>query len=78
MPSTRSSQAGRWTGRLSIPSSWMEGGTITFERTGAASPKSERNIYTMEMTYELESAICTARFFAVDAFHWQARQKASM
>ena len=71
-------EPGWWTGKLSIPSTWIEGGTITFERTGAASPKSERNIYTMEMTYELKSNVCTARFFAVDAFHWHARQKASM
>jgi hypothetical protein len=71
-------QAGRWTGELAIPSSWMEGGTRTYERTGAASPKSEKGLYTLEVTYELENNTCAARFYSEDAFHWQARQKATM
>lgn len=70
---------GRWAGELSIPSSWMEGGTRTYERTGAASPRSEKNIYTLEITYELKSGnSCTARFASEDAFHWQARPKLTM
>ena len=68
-------QAGRWAGELAIPSSWMEGGTRTYERTGAASPKSETGLYTLEMTYELEDNTCTARFYSEDVFHWQAQQK---
>jgi hypothetical protein len=71
-------EPGRWRGELSIPASWMEGGTRTYERTGAASPKSERNLYTLEITYALESNNCTARFFSEDAFHWQPRQRPSM
>jgi hypothetical protein len=71
-------QAGRWTGELAIPSSWMEGGTRTYERTGAASPKSETGLYTLEMTYELEDNTCTARFYSEDVFHWQALQKPAM
>ena len=67
-------QTGRWAGELSIPSNWMEGGTRTYERTGAASPKSEKHLYTLEITYTLESGnSCTARFGSEDAFHWQAR-----
>lgn len=69
---------GRWTGGLGIPSSWIEGGTRTYERTGAASPKSEKGLYTLEMKYEFEDHTCTARFSSEDAFHWQARQKAAM
>lgn len=67
-------QSGRWTGELSIPSSWMEGGTRTYERTGAANPKSEKKLYTLEITYALETGNnCAARFSSEDAFHWQAR-----
>jgi hypothetical protein len=70
---------GRWTGELSIPSSWMEGGTRTYERTGAASPKSEGKPYTLEITYALDSGNnCTARFYSEDAFHWQARPRLTM
>lgn len=72
-------QPGRWKGELSIPASWMEGGTRTYERTGAASPKSEKNLYTLEITYTLESGNnCTARFFSEDVFHWQPQQRPSM
>jgi hypothetical protein len=74
-----SRRPGRWTGELSIPSSWMEGGTRTYERTGAASPRSEENLYTLEITYMLDSGnSCTARFRSEDAFHWQARPKLTM
>jgi hypothetical protein len=75
-----SRQPGRWTGELAIPSSWTEGGTRTYERTGAASPKSERNFYTLEITYALERGnnSCTARFASEDVFHWQARPKLTM
>ncbi len=71
-------QAGRWTCELAIPSNWMEGGTRTYERTGAASPKSETRLYTLEMTYELEDNTCTARFYSEDVFHWHALQKPAM
>jgi hypothetical protein len=71
-----SRQPGRWAGELAIPSSWIEGGTRTYERTGSASPKSEGNLYTLEITYALDSGnSCTARFRSEDAFHWKARQE---
>jgi hypothetical protein len=74
-----SQRPGRWTGEPNIPSSWMEGGTSTYERTGAASPRSEKNLYTLEITYILESGNnCTAYFNSEDAFHWQARAKLTM
>lgn len=68
-----SRQAGSWPGELSIPSRWMEGGTRTYERTGA-SPHSEKNLCTLEITYTLDSGNSyAARFGSEDAFHWQAR-----
>ncbi len=72
----------RWVGELSIPASWLEGGTITHERTGAASPKidgggnSDTNFYSLEITYTLDNTnSCTACFSSDDAFHWQARSR---
>jgi hypothetical protein len=66
----------RWVGELSIPASWLEGGTRTHERTGAASHKSGGNFYSLEITYTLDNSNnCTARFSSEDAFHWQARSK---
>lgn len=70
-----SQRPNRWLGELSIPASWLEGGTRTHERTGAASPKSSgTNFYSFEITYTLDNSnSCTARFTSDDAFHWQAR-----
>lgn len=69
---------GRWAGELSILSSWMEGGTRTYDGTGTSSPKSEKNLYTVGKTYALESGnSCTAGFCSEDAFHWQARSKST-
>jgi hypothetical protein len=67
----------RWVGELSIPASWLEGGTRTHERTGADTPKSGgNNFYSLEITYTLDNSnSCTARFSSEDAFHWQARSK---
>jgi hypothetical protein len=77
-------QPNRWLSELSIPASWVEGGTRTHERTGAASPKSRStttstNLYTLEITYALDNGnSCTARFRSEDAFHWQARPRAAI
>src|ERR687895_2030756 len=61
----------RWIGELSIPASWLEGSTRTNERTGAASPKSDSNLYRLEITYTLDNGnSCTASFSSEDAFHW--------
>jgi hypothetical protein len=75
----------RWVGELSIPASWLEGGTRTQERTGGASPKiggsggdggSDTNFYSLEITYTLDNTnSCTACFSSDDAFHWQARSR---
>lgn len=76
-------QPKRWLGELSIPTTWVEGGTRIHERTATASPKSstatatttaDTNLYTLEITYVLNNGnSCTARFCSEDAFHWQAR-----
>lgn len=69
-----SQRPNRWVGELSIPASWLEGGTRSHERTGAASPKSPNNLYNLEITYTLDNSnSCTARFSSGDAFHWEAR-----
>lgn len=69
-----SQRPNRWVGELSIPASWLEGGTRSHERTGAASPKSLDNFYNLEITYTLDNSNkCTARFSSGDAFHWEAR-----
>jgi hypothetical protein len=68
----------KWVGELSIPSSWLEGGTNTHERTGADTPKSDGadKFYSLEITYTLDNNnSCTARFFSDDAFHWHATSK---
>jgi hypothetical protein len=73
-------QPNRWVCELGIPASWLEGGTRTHERTGAATPKSDGdggNFYSLEITYTLNNNTnsCTARFSSDDAFHWQARSR---
>jgi len=74
-----SRQSDRWTGEIHIPSSWIEGGTRTYEKTGAAPPKSGKNLFALEITYHLLNGnSCTARFGSEDAFHWQARPGAKM
>lgn len=73
-----SRQAGRWAGELSIPVSWIEGSSSTYERTGAWMPKSRGDLYTMEITYRFAGSSCTARFASEDAFHWTAREKPTM
>jgi len=68
----------RWLGELSIPASWLEGGTSAHEKTGADTPKSfdGSKFYSLEITYTLDNSnSCTARFFSDDAFHWHARSK---
>jgi hypothetical protein len=72
-------QPNRWIGEMSIPASWLEGGTRTHERTGPASPKigGSNNFYSLEITYTLDNTTnsCTACFSSDDAFHWQARSR---
>ncbi len=72
-------QTGKWTGEIHLPSNWIEGGTRAYEKTGAAPPKSSKNLFTLEITYHLLNGnTCTARFSSEDAFHWQVRPEAKM
>jgi hypothetical protein len=77
-------QPNRWVGELSIPASWLEGGTRTYERSGAASSWGDGgdgggNFYSLEITYTLDNTdSCTACFSSDDAFHWQARSRGTM
>ncbi len=72
-------EPGKWTGEISIPSSWIEGGTRAYEKTGAAPPKSSKDLFTLEITYNLLNGnSCTARFGSEDAFHWQTHPEAKM
>ena len=69
----------RWSGELSVPSSWIEGGTEAYEKTGSASPKSSKNSFSLQITYQLENKnICTASFGSKDVFHWQAKPETKM
>jgi hypothetical protein len=69
-----STEKNKWIGEMGIPSSWTEGGTQTYEKTGAAAPKSSKNLFTLQITYQLDNGnTCTACFNSEDAFHWQAR-----
>ena len=69
----------RWSGELSIPSSWIEGATQAYEKTGSASPKSSKNLFTLCITYQLDNRnTCTASFSSKDVFHWQARSDTKM
>ena len=71
-------QPNRWTGELSIPASWLEGGRRTHERTGAANPNigGSNDFYSLEITYTLDNTnSCTACFSSDDTFHWQARSR---
>jgi hypothetical protein len=71
-------QSAKWTGEMSIPASWIEGGTKAYEKTGSSTPNDKGKPFTLEITYRLESQNCTARFYSHDAFHWAARPAAKM
>jgi hypothetical protein len=69
----------RWSGELSIPVSWTEGGTRSYERGGSWHPNSKGELFSLEITYRLaDGNSCTATFGSEDAFHWAARPKPSM
>ena len=60
-----------WTGELSIPVSWTEGGSRTFQRSGSHNQSEEKNQYSLHISYKLEQGkVCKARFESTDAFHW--------
>jgi hypothetical protein len=69
----------KWAGELSIPVSWTEGGTRSYERGGTWHPNSKGELFSLEITYRMaDGGSCTATFGSEDAFHWAARPKPSM
>jgi hypothetical protein len=60
-----------WIGEFSIPSTWLEGGTETFQRSGSYSPSGDQTYFSLQISYKLtDGKICTALFNSADAFHW--------
>src|ERR671910_459540 len=60
-----------WVGEFSIPSTWLEGGTETFQRSGSYSPSGDQTTFSLRISYKLtDGKICTASFNSADAFHW--------
>src|SRR5437899_3151426 len=59
-----------WSGEFSILSTWVEGGTKTFQRSGSYCPSEEKCVYSLQISYKLtDGNICTAIFNSTDAFH---------
>jgi hypothetical protein len=60
-----------WVGEFSIPSTWLERGTETFQRSGSYSPSGDQTAFLLQISYKLtDGKICTALFNSADAFHW--------
>jgi hypothetical protein len=60
-----------WVGEFSIPSTWLEGGTETFQRSGSYTPSGDQTTFSLQISYKLtDGKTCTAFFSSADAFHW--------
>lgn len=60
-----------WVGEFSIPSTWLEGGTETFQRSGSYTPSGDQTTFSLQISYKLtDGKICTAFFNSADAFRW--------
>jgi len=60
-----------WIGEFIIPSTWLEGGTETFQRSGSYTPSGDQTAFSLQISYKLtDGKICTALFNSADAFHW--------
>ena len=60
-----------WIGEFSIPSTWLERGTETFQRSGSYGPSGDQTDFSLQISYKLtDGNICTALFNSADAFHW--------
>jgi hypothetical protein len=61
----------KWLGEFSIPGTWLEGGTKTFQRSGSHAPPGEETAFSLQISYKLDDGkICTGVFNSADAFHW--------
>jgi hypothetical protein len=70
-PSNINNNINHWIGEFSIPSTWLEGGTETFQRSGSYSPSGDQTNFSLQISYKLtDGKICTALFNSADAFHW--------
>ena len=70
-PNNINNNINHWIGEFSIPSTWLEGGTETFQRSGSYSPSGDQTNFSLEISYKLtDGKICTALFNSADAFHW--------
>jgi hypothetical protein len=70
-PSDINNNINHWIGEFSIPSTWLEGGTETFQRSGSYSPTGDQTDFSLQISYKLtDGKICTALFNSADAFHW--------
>lgn len=66
-------QINSWIGELSIPVSWIEGGTNDYSKSGSWRPKSEEELFALEITYQFNDGVaCGAHFTSGDAFHWDS------
>jgi hypothetical protein len=60
-----------WVGEFSIPSTWLEGGTETFQRSGLYTPSGDQTTFSLQISYKLTDNVqCTAFFNSADAFRW--------
>jgi hypothetical protein len=70
-PSNINNNTNHWIGEFSIPSTWLEGGTETFQRSGSYSTSGDQTNFSLQISYKLtDGKICTALFNSADAFHW--------
>jgi hypothetical protein len=68
---TWSDNTGVWAGELSIPASWTEGSTSSYERTGSFSLTDNPENFSLEFSYVTNSGNhCKAHFGSTDAYHW--------
>ena len=68
-----SQQVNSWIGELSIPVSWIEGGTNDYSKSGSWRPKSGEELFVLEITYRFNDGVaCGAHFTSGDAFHWNS------
>ena len=66
-------QVNSWIGELSIPVSWIEGGTNDYSKSGSWRPKSGEELFVLEITYRFNDGVaCGAHFTSGDAFHWNS------
>ncbi|MGA8082989.1 MAG: hypothetical protein WB988_14115, partial [Candidatus Nitrosopolaris sp.] len=64
---SNASNNNNWTGEFSIPGTWLEGGTKTFQ----SDHSEEKKLYSLQISYKLvDGKVCTAIFDSADAFHW--------